>query len=150
MLPARELTVIQAQARLGEGPVHRAVVRIGLGHRLPASPAAPASGRLREEVPRPHVDARPRALVRRQAQGAREAFLTSSTSMVLPVTRIDDQPVGDGRPGPVSRRLRSVYEGYMAEAPAKSDPARAVPAPKARGGGGGFGGRVRRCAAQQG
>ncbi len=52
-----------------------------------------------------------------EAQGAREAFLTSSTSMVLPVTRIDDRPVGDGRPGPVSVRLRSVYSGYMAEAP---------------------------------
>lgn len=59
-----------------------------------------------------------------ETRAAREAFLTSSTSMVLAVTSIDGHAVGDGRPGPVSRRLRTVYEGYMAQA---SSPA-ALPA----------------------
>jgi D-alanine transaminase len=36
---------------------------------------------------------------------AREAFLTSATSFVKPITRIDGRPVGEGRVGPVTRRL---------------------------------------------
>ena len=41
---------------------------------------------------------------------ADEVLLTSATKEVLAVTRIDDQPVGDGRPGPVYARL---YAGYQ-------------------------------------
>jgi D-alanine transaminase len=41
-----------------------------------------------------------------EAKLAREAFITSTTSLVLPVTRIDRVPVGDGRPGAVTRDLR--------------------------------------------
>lgn len=43
------------------------------------------------------------------ARSAREAFITSATSYVTPVTHIDGLPVGDGRPGPVARRLRAAY-----------------------------------------
>ena len=44
-----------------------------------------------------------------EAKQAREAFITSATSFVTPVIRIDDQPVGDGKPGPTARRLREEY-----------------------------------------
>ena len=44
-----------------------------------------------------------------EAAGAAEAFLTSATSLVLPVVTIDGKPVGDGRPGPLTRRLREIY-----------------------------------------
>lgn len=44
----------------------------------------------------------------------REALLTSSTSYVLPVTRIDDTPVGDARPGPLTAALRRHYVDYIA------------------------------------
>jgi branched-chain amino acid aminotransferase len=40
---------------------------------------------------------------------ADEAFLVSSAAEVIPVTRIDGQPVGDGTPGPVTRRARELY-----------------------------------------
>lgn len=49
-----------------------------------------------------------------EALAAREAFLTSSTNFVLPVVRIDGQPVADGRPGALTRRLRSFYVAYAA------------------------------------
>lgn len=44
---------------------------------------------------------------------ADEVFITSSTRGVLPVTRIDGEPVGDGRPGAVARRLRELYEAAV-------------------------------------
>lgn len=40
-----------------------------------------------------------------EAAGAREAFLTSTTNPCVPVVTIDGRPVGDGTPGPISRRL---------------------------------------------
>jgi len=49
-----------------------------------------------------------------EAKEAREAFLTSSSGHVLPITRIDDTVVGDGKPGPVTRRLRAAYLDYIA------------------------------------
>ncbi|WIM13909.1 D-amino-acid transaminase [Enhydrobacter sp.] len=44
-----------------------------------------------------------------EAKQANEAFITSATSFVTPVIRIDDAPVGDGKPGPTARRLREEY-----------------------------------------
>ena len=43
------------------------------------------------------------------AKKAREAFITAASTFVLPVVTIDGQTVGDGRPGPVSERLRALY-----------------------------------------
>ncbi len=51
-----------------------------------------------------------------EAKAAREAFLTSTTAELLPVVRIDGDPVGDGRPGPLSRRLREFYLAHAASA----------------------------------
>jgi D-alanine transaminase len=50
-----------------------------------------------------------RAFSREEAYGAREAFLTSVSNFVLPITRIDGKPVGVGKPGPVATRLREAY-----------------------------------------
>lgn len=44
-----------------------------------------------------------------EARAAREAFLTSTTSLVLPVTRIDGRPVANGHPGDTTRRLAARY-----------------------------------------
>ncbi|MBZ0325794.1 MAG: D-amino-acid transaminase [Alphaproteobacteria bacterium] len=49
-----------------------------------------------------------------EAGAAREAFLTSTTAMVVPVVSIDERPIGDGRPGPVTRRLRAAYLAAIA------------------------------------
>ena len=47
-----------------------------------------------------------------EAKTAREAFLTSTTNFVVPVVQIDDATVGDGKPGKLVRRLRTLYESY--------------------------------------
>jgi len=44
-----------------------------------------------------------------EARRAREAFITSTNNYVLPITRIDGKPVGDGKPGPTAQRLRAAY-----------------------------------------
>jgi branched-chain amino acid aminotransferase len=50
-----------------------------------------------------------RALPAAELRGAREVFLSSSGGGVLPVTRVDGQPVGDGQVGPVTRLLTQTY-----------------------------------------
>ncbi|MDF2368738.1 D-amino-acid transaminase [Sneathiella sp.] len=46
---------------------------------------------------------------------AREVFLTSSTSYVLPVIKVDDRVIGNGHPGLISQKLRTIYEKFMSE-----------------------------------
>ncbi len=41
---------------------------------------------------------------------AEEAFITSASRGVLPVTRFDDQPIGTGLPGQITTKIRSNYE----------------------------------------
>ena len=44
-----------------------------------------------------------------EARRAKEAFITSATSFVTPVVKIDGETVGDGKPGPAAKRLREEY-----------------------------------------
>ncbi|MGM8930709.1 D-amino-acid transaminase [Salinicola halophyticus] len=55
------------------------------------------------------LDVEARAFSVAEAQSARECFVTSASSFVTPVIAIDEVMIGDGRPGDVSRRLRSAY-----------------------------------------
>jgi branched-chain amino acid aminotransferase len=48
--------------------------------------------------------------------GADEAFLTSTTREVVPIVRVDDRPIGTGRPGPVVRQLLEAYRARVATA----------------------------------
>lgn len=43
---------------------------------------------------------------------AQEIMLTSSTREILPITRLDGQPVGGGIPGPVFQQLNQLYQAY--------------------------------------
>lgn len=49
-----------------------------------------------------------------EAKAAREAFLTSTTNFIVPVVRIDDVKVGEGRPGKLAERLCALYADYAA------------------------------------
>lgn len=54
-----------------------------------------------------------RPFSRKEAAEAKEAFVTSSTSHVKAVTRIDDQPVGNGHVGEVTAKLLDLYVDYI-------------------------------------
>jgi branched-chain amino acid aminotransferase len=56
------------------------------------------------------VEVRSGTLYPKDLESADEAFITSTTRELSPVTRIDDRIVGSGRPGPVTLRLLAGYQ----------------------------------------
>jgi branched-chain amino acid aminotransferase len=46
---------------------------------------------------------------------ADECFLTGSAAEVIPVTKIDGRPIGDGQPGPVTRKLLEAFHRHVRE-----------------------------------
>jgi D-alanine transaminase len=56
-----------------------------------------------------------RKFSRAEALSASEAFITGATTLVTPVVTIDEQPIGDGRPGPVTQKLRGLYHDMAAK-----------------------------------
>ena len=57
-----------------------------------------------------HIEERPFTL--EEAYRAREAFVTSATQVVMPVVRLDDRPIGNGKPGPVATALRCEFHRF--------------------------------------
>ena len=55
------------------------------------------------------------SLMRSDLRHVSELFLTGTTSEVLPLVGVDGQPVGDGRPGPVTRKLQQAYADAVRE-----------------------------------
>jgi D-alanine transaminase len=53
-----------------------------------------------------------RAFSIEEALRAKEAFITSASSFVQPVVSIDGKKVADGKPGPLTRRLREIYVDF--------------------------------------
>ncbi len=45
---------------------------------------------------------------------ATECFLTGTAAEVIAVTKVDDQPIGDGEVGPVTRKLSAAFHEYIA------------------------------------
>jgi len=44
-----------------------------------------------------------------EAKNADEAFTTSASAFVMPVIEVDGVTLGDGKPGPIAKRLREIY-----------------------------------------
>ncbi len=44
-----------------------------------------------------------------EAKAAREAFFTAASAYATPVIKIDGVTIGDGKPGPITKRLRALY-----------------------------------------
>ncbi len=59
------------------------------------------------------VEVRDEILYPKDLETADEAFITSTTRELSPVTRIDERPIGTGKPGPITLAL---LEGYRRKA----------------------------------
>jgi D-alanine transaminase len=53
-----------------------------------------------------------RAFSLQEVRGAREAFITAATQIVVPVVRIDGHTIGDGKPGPVAAALGGAFHRH--------------------------------------
>lgn len=56
-----------------------------------------------------------RVLSADELRGAEEVFLSTSGGGVLPVTRVDQHLIGDGNPGPITRKLVQTYWAWHAD-----------------------------------
>jgi len=83
-----------------------AVITRHLGNEILAGITRRAVLRLAEEQ---DVKIEERPFTVDEAKAAREAFVTSASTFVCPVVKIDDQRIGNGAPGPLAKRLRQIY-----------------------------------------
>ncbi len=59
------------------------------------------------------IDIREEALKKSDLSGAKEAFITNSLIDIVPLVRIDANPIGTGRPGRVTRLLQKAYRNAL-------------------------------------
>jgi len=55
-----------------------------------------------------------RAFTPDDVKSAREAFISSAANAATPITSLDGVKIGDGKPGPLSRRIAELYLGMSA------------------------------------
>jgi D-alanine transaminase len=53
-----------------------------------------------------------RAIAEAEVRAADELWMTSSTREIMPIVRLDGQPVGAGVPGPLARRMDALYQSF--------------------------------------
>ncbi|MGH6854637.1 MAG: D-amino-acid transaminase [Aestuariivirga sp.] len=82
------------------------VITRGLSNRILAGCTRRSLFRLAKEQ---GVKIEERLFTVEEAYAADEAFLTSASNFVLPITEIDGKRIGGGQPGPVTRKLREIF-----------------------------------------
>lgn len=60
------------------------------------------------------IDHDVRQITEAEVRSADEILLTSSTKEIMPITTLDRQPVGTGKPGDLFARLHTLYQDYKA------------------------------------
>jgi D-alanine transaminase len=53
-----------------------------------------------------------RAITEAEVRAADEIWVTSSSKEVLAIVELDGKRIGDGRPGPVFRRMHQLYQEF--------------------------------------
>jgi len=113
---AEEALLLNQEGRLAEGASTNVFLVRGGALRTPPLSAGILAGITREVVLELAaglgLPAREEVLGAEDLRDAEEAFLTSSTREVVPIRRVDGRPVGEGRPGPVTRRVVDAFRAY--------------------------------------
>jgi len=110
----REAWLVDAEGRVTEGSSSNAYI-IDRDGRLVTHPLGPAilggitRSVLLELAREDGIEVVERPFSLEEAKAAREALMTSTSSLVLPVVRIDDRAIGNGRPGSITTRLQALY-----------------------------------------
>ena len=65
------------------------------------------------DIARDYKNIEERALYLDELKTAREAFITGTTKKVMPVVQIDNQIIGDGIPGSVTKQLQRLFEKHV-------------------------------------
>ncbi len=82
------------------------------GHQILPGTTRDVVGELAERI---GIVSRSARVTEIELRAASEIWLAFSTRGVLPVTRLDGSPVGDGRPGPLFRRMHKAFLDYIRE-----------------------------------
>jgi D-alanine transaminase len=59
-----------------------------------------------------HISFEEAAIPEQQLREADEIWISSSTKEVLPVTELDGEPVGDGKPGPMWHKIVDLFQQF--------------------------------------
>ncbi|HEX8204255.1 MAG TPA: aminotransferase class IV [Isosphaeraceae bacterium] len=120
-----EAILVDADGQVSEA-THSSVLWVRSG-RLEATPEGPGilPGTTRQSLLRIVAEAgltfAEAPIILAELLRADEVLFVGTTIEVLPVVRVDDAPIADGRPGPAARRLQAAYrrtiERWLAEGP---------------------------------
>jgi branched-chain amino acid aminotransferase len=109
-----EIVLVDEEDHIAEGPTTNLFLVDAAGTLVTPLPAHVLLGVTRASIlelaKAEGIDAVERNVTPEDLRGAAEAFLTGTTAGVWPVTSVDGEKLGDGRIGPVSRRLRERFE----------------------------------------
>ncbi|MGQ0562440.1 MAG: D-amino acid aminotransferase [Gemmatimonadota bacterium] len=61
------------------------------------------------------VEAREAPIHARDFEKVQELFLSGTTTEVMPIVKLDEQTVGDGQPGPITRKLQEAYTSWRSD-----------------------------------
>ena len=59
------------------------------------------------------IDVEVANLLRSDLYIAEEAFMSGTAAEVVPISSVDDRVVGDGTPGPVTRKIQDIYKAAV-------------------------------------
>ena len=97
---------------LAEGPTENILVLTETGHlvnpRFDYTLRGTTLVRLLDLCQREGIAYETRDITRKELESAREIMMVGTTLEALPVTKLEGQPVGDGRVGPMAKRLRQL------------------------------------------
>lgn len=110
-----EAILLDQRGYVSEGPGENLfIVQDGILH-TPSIEASILRGITREsviEIARDlGYDARERDIMRSELYTAAEVFMTGTAVEIKPVVEIDHRKIGDGKPGPITKRLQKKFSG---------------------------------------
>lgn len=110
---ADEALLLNTAGNLAEGATTNIFIYDGEKVVTPPVSEGPMSGVTRRVVidllVKNYVPYEERPITLEDLLGAKEAFLTNAIKEILPLTRVNDQSVGEGRPGPQTEMISTLF-----------------------------------------